>query len=72
MLYIRRCCYNLVSSYEPSKDKTSYKFYKNLLHRVLQTEDLDCKENVIIEGDFNCPLNPKLDNKGGAMVEKWL
>ena len=58
--------------YEPNKDKTSCKFYKILLHRVLQTEDLDCKENVIIEGDFNCPLNPKLDNKGGVMVEKWL
>ncbi|CAH3120873.1 unnamed protein product [Porites lobata] len=46
--------------------KVSGKFYKNL-HRVLQTEDLDCEENIIIGGDFNCPLDPKLDKK-----EKWL
>ena len=25
--------------YEPNKDKTSCKFYKILLHRVLQTEE---------------------------------
>ena len=39
------------TSYQLFKDKISGKFYKNL-HRVLQTEDLDCEENIIIKGDF--------------------
>ena len=43
--------YILVNIYAPNKDKVSGKFYKNL-HRVLQTEDLDCEENIIIKGDF--------------------
>ncbi|CAH3185500.1 unnamed protein product, partial [Porites lobata] len=55
--------YILVNIYARKKDKVSGKFYKNL-HRVLQTEDLDCEENIIIGGDFNCPLDPKLDKKG--------
>ena len=61
--------YILVNIYAPNKDKVSGKFYKNL-HRVLQTEDLDCEENIIIGGDFNCPLDPKLDKKGGVMVPR--
>ena len=61
--------YILVNIYAPNKDKVSGKFYKNL-HGVLQTEDLDCEENIIIGGDFNCPLDPKLDKKGGVMVPR--
>ena len=61
--------YILVNIYAPNKDKVSGKFYKNL-HRALQTEDLDCEENIIIGGDFNCPLDPKLDKKGGVMVPR--
>ena len=53
---------HLVNIYAPNKDKVSGKFYKNL-HSVLQTEDLDCEENIIIGGDFNWPLDPKLDKK---------
>ena len=59
--------YIFVNIYAPNKDKVSGKFYKNL-HRVLQTEVLDCEENIIIGGDFNCPLDPKLDKKGGVMI----
>ena len=35
---------------------------------MLQTEDLGCEENIMIGGDFNCPLDPKLEKKGGVMV----
>ena len=61
--------YILVNIYAPNKNKVSAKFYENL-HRVLQTEDLDCEENITIGGDFNCPLDPKLDKKGGIMVPR--
>ena len=45
------------------------KFFKNL-HKMLQTENLDSEDNVICRGDFNCPLNPNLDKKGGVMVPR--
>ena len=61
--------YILVNIYASNKDTVSGKFYKNL-NRVLQTEDLDCEENIIIGGDFNCPLDPKLDKKDGIMVPR--
>ena len=45
------------------------KFFKSL-HKLLQTENLDCEENIICGGDFNCLLNPKLDKTGGVMVPR--
>ena len=57
--------YVLVNIYAPNKDKAACKFFQNL-HNTLQSEDLDCEENIICGGDFNCPLNPTLDKRGGS------
>ena len=48
--------------YAPTKDKDIIKFLNNL-RTILQKENLDDEENIIIRGDFNCPLNPALDKK---------
>ena len=61
--------YVLINIYAPNKDKLTCNFFKNL-HKTLQTENLDCEENIICGGDFNCPLNPKFDKKGGVMVPR--
>ena len=57
--------YVLINIYAPNKDKVTCKFFKNL-HNTLQTENLDCEEG----GDFNCPLNPKLNKQDGIMVPR--
>ena len=60
--------YLLVNIYAPKKDK-NVKFF-SCLHKTLQIEDLDCEENIIIGGDFNCPVNPTLYKKGGVMIPR--
>ena len=48
--------------YAPTKDKDIINFLNNL-RTILQKENLDEEENIIIRGDFNCPLNKALDKK---------
>ena len=61
--------YVLVNIYAPNKDEDIIKLLKNVLSK-LQTENLDSEENIVIGGDFNCPLNPTVDKKGGIMTPK--
>ena len=55
--------------YAPNKDKDSTIFFRKL-HNLLQIENLDSEENIILGGDFNCPLNPILDKRGGIMIPR--
>ena len=61
--------YVLINIYAPNEDKDIINFFKNLF-AVLQKENLESEENIIIGGDFNCPLNPELDKKGGVLLQR--
>ena len=61
--------YVLINVYASNKDKELLSFFDNLL-AMLQKEDLDAEANIIIGGDFNCPLNPEIDKKGGINSQR--
>ncbi|CAH3108512.1 unnamed protein product, partial [Porites lobata] len=54
--------YVLINIYALNKDKDIITFPNNL-RTILQNENLGDEENIIIGGDFNCPLNPSPDKK---------
>ena len=56
--------YLLINIYALNKDTNIVEFLKDL-GTILQNENLDKEENIILGGDFNCPLNPLLDKQGG-------
>ena len=61
--------YVLINIYARNKDKDIITFLNNL-RTILQNENLEDEENIIIEGDFNCPLNPSLEKKGATMLPR--
>jgi len=61
--------YVLINIHAPNKDKDIVAFLTKLLI-TLQNEDLDSENNIVIGGDFNCPLNPTIDKKGGILIQR--
>ena len=55
--------YTIANIYGPNKDADAVKFYRNL-SKVLRNDEFGYEENIIIGGDFNCPLDITLDKKG--------
>ena len=53
--------------YGPNNDNQAVQFYDHLID-VLRKEGLAYEDKIIIGGDFNCPINPLLDKKGGILV----
>ena len=61
--------YILINAYTPNKDEDIICFFNNLL-TTMQNENLHEEENIIVGGDFNCPLNTLLDKKDGIMIPR--
>ena len=61
--------YLLVNLYGPNKDAEAVCFYQDL-STTLRGIDLDSDSNVIVGGDFNCPLDPTIDKKGGVVIPR--
>ena len=61
--------YLLVNVYGPNKDADAVKFFQ-YLSTTLREMDLKSDDNVIIGGDFNCPLDPTKDKKGDILIPR--
>ena len=59
----------LANIYAPNRDRCSRIFFDNLQNHLVQF-GISAEDNIIIGGDFNCPLNSHLDKKGGIMIPR--
>ena len=59
----------LINIYALNKEKGIIRFFSNLM-TTLQNENLDEEENIIVGGDFICPLDTFLVKKGGIMIPR--
>ena len=66
---IEDTAYLLINVYTPNKDKDLIAFFEINLS-TLKNENLDSEENTVMGGEFNCPLNPAIDKKGGTLNER--
>ena len=55
-----KLAFTFVNIYAPNVDRCSRQFFENLQGHLLEFGICD-EDNIIIGGDFNCPLNPRLD-----------
>ena len=58
----------LVNIYSPNRDNKFVQFYHSVLQSI-KTNDFD-SDNIIMGGDFNCPLNPLVDKRGGNLMPR--
>ena len=66
-MLIESIAYTLINVYSPTKDNpVGHKYFLNTLKELIESHG---DENIIIGGDFNICLDPKIDKKSGN-IEK--
>ena len=73
-LYILKVLLNgeqtlLENIYGPNRDNELVAFYLSLLLTIVK-KDFDTNENIIMGGDFNCPLKPTVQKRGGNLFPR--
>ena len=66
---IQDVLYKIINIYAPNNDGMAVSFFHNL-SIIFQNEGVDEEDNIVIGGDFNCPLNPLLDKMGGINIPR--
>ena len=61
--------FNVTNIYAPNIESQQTQFYIDLKQFCID-KDFESKDRLIIGGDFNCVLNPKVDKKGGNVKVK--
>ena len=61
--------YFLINLYGPNKDAEPVRFYQDL-SITLRGIDLNSDSNLVVDGDFNCPLDPTIDKKSGILIPR--
>ena len=59
----------LVNIYGPNRDNELVAFYHSVLETIVKNKFNEI-DNIIFGGDFNCPLNPVLDKRGGILIPR--
>ena len=59
----------LVNVYGPNRDNELVAFYHSVLETIVKNK-FDEIDNIFFGGDFNCPLNPVLDKRGGILIPR--
>ena len=58
----------LVHIYGPNRDNELVDFYLSVL-KSIKTNNFDT-DNIIMGRDFNCPLNPIVEKRGGSLMPR--
>ena len=64
---VRSTGYSIINVYAPNKQNEQYVFYSKLSDIIERKCNVD-PERILIGGDFNIPLNPQIDKKGGIIT----